>query len=132
MGSNTFFDVGTEIWNRKYRYEGSNGVPEDKTVQETWSRVARAAAAREKDRKLWEKNFLGILSGYRFLPGGRILSNAGTARSAVTMFNCYVMNKIDDSIEGIFDVVKDSAVTQKQGGGVGFDFSTLRPANSHS
>ncbi|MFA6566762.1 MAG: adenosylcobalamin-dependent ribonucleoside-diphosphate reductase [Victivallales bacterium] len=131
MGSNTFFDVGTEIWNRKYRYEGSNGVPEDKTVQETWSRVARAAAAREKDRKLWEKNFLEILSGYRFLPGGRILSNAGTARAAVTMFNCYVMNKIDDSIEGIFDVVKDSAVTQKQGGGVGFDFSTLRPANSH-
>ena len=131
MGSNIFFDVGTEIWNRKYRYEGSNGVPEDKTVQETWARVARAAAAREKDRKLWEKNFLGILNGYRFLPGGRILSNAGTARSAVTMFNCYVMNKIDDSIEGIFDVVKDSAVTQKQGGGVGFDFSTLRPANSH-
>ncbi|MFA6292291.1 MAG: adenosylcobalamin-dependent ribonucleoside-diphosphate reductase [Victivallales bacterium] len=131
MGSNTFFDVGAEIWNRKYRYEGSNGVPEDKTVQETWARVARAAAAREKDKKLWEKNFTELLSGYRFLPGGRILSNAGTARSAVTMFNCYVMNKIDDSIEGIFDVVKDSAVTQKQGGGVGFDFSTLRPANSH-
>jgi ribonucleoside-diphosphate reductase alpha chain len=131
VGTNTFFDVGAEIWNRKYRYEGSNGVPEDKTVQETWSRVARAAAAREKDRKLWEKNFFEILSGYRFLPGGRILSNAGTARSAVTMFNCYVMNRIDDSIEGIFDVVKDSAVTQKQGGGVGFDFSTLRPANSH-
>jgi ribonucleoside-diphosphate reductase alpha chain len=131
VGSNTFFDVGAEIWNRKYRYEGSNGVPEDKTVEETWSRVARAAAAKEKDKKLWEKNFLEILNGYRFLPGGRILSNAGTARSAVTMFNCYVMNKIDDSIEGIFDVVKDSAVTQKQGGGVGFDFSTLRPANSH-
>ncbi|HCE42355.1 MAG TPA: adenosylcobalamin-dependent ribonucleoside-diphosphate reductase [Lentisphaeria bacterium] len=126
-----FFDIGTEIWNRKYRYEGSNGLPEDKTIEETWKRVAKAAAAVEKNSREWEKKFNEILVDYRFLPGGRILSNAGTARDAVTMFNCYVMNKIDDSIEGIFDVVKDSAITQKQGGGVGFDFSTIRPVNSH-
>ncbi len=131
MSSKKFFDIGTEIWNRKYRYEGSNGLPADRTVEETWRRVAKAAAAVEKNPREWEKKFGEILSGYRFLPGGRILSNAGTARDAVTMFNCYVMNKIDDSIEGIFDVVKDSAVTQKQGGGVGFDFSTIRPVNSH-
>jgi len=131
VSSKKYFDIGVEIWNRKYRYEGSNGLPADKTIEDTWRRVAKAAAAVEKEQKEWEKKFFDILSGYRFLPGGRILSNAGTARAAVTMFNCYVMNKIDDSIEGIFDVVKDSAVTQKQGGGVGFDFSTIRPVNSH-
>ena len=131
VSSKKFFDIGEEIWNRKYRYEGSNGLPPDKSVNDTWRRVARAAASMENKPKEWEEKFFGILEGYKFLPGGRILSNAGTARAAVTMFNCYVMNRIEDSIEGIFDVVKDSAVTQKQGGGVGFDFSTIRPANSH-
>lgn len=123
-------DIGMEIWDRKYRYHGSKSIPEDKTVDDTWHRVARTAAANEKNSKYWETAFLEILSDYKFLPGGRILANAGTDRREVTMFNCYVMNTIEDSIEGIFNTVKDSALTQKQGGGVGFDFSTLRPAGS--
>ena len=127
-----FYDIATEIWNRKYRYMGNQkDIPEDKTIEDTLHRVARAVAANEQDARLWESKFEEILIPHYFLPGGRIIANAGTQRTEVTMFNCYVMNNIEDSIEGIFDTVKDSAVTQKQGGGVGFDFSSLRPKDSH-
>ncbi len=118
------------IWEKKYRYSGSSETPGDGNIGDTWARVAKAAAQNEKSPSKWEKRFSEILQDFKFLPGGRILANAGTARKAVTMFNCYVMNKIEDSIEGIFDTVKEAAVTQKHGGGVGFDFSTLRPGGS--
>ncbi len=67
------------------------------------------------------------MRGFRFLPGGRILAGAGTDRE-VTLLNCFVMGPIDDSMEGIFDALKEGALTMQQGGGVGYDFSTLRPA----
>jgi ribonucleoside-diphosphate reductase alpha chain len=123
-------EISRYIWDVKYRFRKSEEVM-DQTIEDTWRRVARAAAAAETDSKLWERKFHDILSGFRFLPGGRILANAGTSRTCTTMFNCYVMGTIGDSIEGIFDVVKDSALTQKQGGGVGFDFSTIRPRGSY-
>jgi len=126
-----FYDISNDIWNRKYRFKGNENASEDKTPKETMNRVAMSIAASEKDKSRWEKEFKEILTSQSFLPGGRIIANAGTKRSQVTMFNCYVMDTIPDSIEGIFDTVKDSAVTQKQGGGVGFDFSTLRPIDSH-
>ena len=126
------YDIAAEIWDRKYRYKGNQkDIPEDKTTEDTLHRVARAVASNEQDTRLWESKFEEILLPRYFLPGGRIIANAGTQRTEVTMFNCYVMNSIEDSIEGIFDTVKDSAVTQKQGGGVGFDFSSLRPKDSH-
>lgn len=127
----TRYDISEDIWNRKYRYQGGEDIPEDKSIEETMRRVAVTVAKSEKDRDRWQKAFEDILISQAFLPGGRIIANAGTQRTEVTMFNCYVMNTIQDSIEGIFDTVKDSAVTQKQGGGVGFDFSTLRPKDSH-
>ncbi len=77
----------------------------------------------------WEQAFFDILSDYRFLPAGRILSGAGTGRS-VTLFNCFVMGRIDDSMAGIFDALKDAALTMQQGGGIGHDFSTIRPAGA--
>jgi len=127
-----FYDIAEEIWERKYRYQGNHkDIPEDKSIEDTLHRVARAIAVNEQNARHWESKFEEILLGKYFLPGGRIIANAGTQRTEVTMFNCYVMNTIEDSIEGIFDTVKDSAVTQKQGGGVGFDFSTLRPKDSH-
>ena len=124
------YDIGTEIWNRKYRYHGSEDIPEDKTKNDTILRVAKAAAAKEKDREFWTGKFTEALSDFKFIPGGRIVANAGTKRTEVTMFNCFVMNRISDSIDGIFETVKESALTQKQGGGVGFDFSTIRPTGS--
>ncbi len=125
------YNISTDIWNRKYRYKGGEEFPEDKTPDDTMRRVAKACAAAEKDSEKWEQEFGDILRNFEFIPGGRIIANLGTSRDQVTMFNCYVMNKIEDSIEGIFDTVKESAMTQKQGGGVGFDFSTIRPEGSH-
>ncbi len=124
-------DISRHIWDMKYRYRrGDEAV--DGSIEDTWRRVARAAARAETDPELWaERFYTDLLSGFRFLPGGRILANAGTERDSTTMFNCYVMGAIDDSIEGIFEVVRESALTQKQGGGVGYDFSAIRPHGSH-
>lgn len=122
-----FADTHTEIWDNKYRYKNEDNEPIDETLEDTWRRVAYAVAVPEHDRRQWEETFYSILSTMEFLPAGRIIANAGTARKKVTMFNCYVMNTITDSMEGIFDAVTEAALTQKQGGGVGFDFSTLRP-----
>src|SRR3546814_12482551 len=66
------------------------------------------------------------MEGYRFLPAGRILAGAGTGRT-VTLFNCFVMGTIPDSMEGIFESLKEAALTMPQGGGIGYDFSTTRP-----
>ena len=125
------YDISHEIWSKKYRYQGCAETKKDETPEDTFRRVAKAISINEKDSAKWEKEFYSIMSGFQFLPGGRILANAGTKRTEVTMFNCFVMNKISDSIEGIFETVKESALTQKQGGGVGFDFSTIRPAGSN-
>jgi ribonucleoside-diphosphate reductase alpha chain len=69
---------------------------------------------------------LAALEDFRFLPAGRILAGAGTGRS-VTLFNCFVMGTIPDSMEGIFESLKEAALTMQQGGGIGYDFSTIRP-----
>ncbi|MCB2133020.1 MAG: adenosylcobalamin-dependent ribonucleoside-diphosphate reductase, partial [Rhodobacteraceae bacterium] len=63
---------------------------------------------------------------FRYLPAGRITAGAGTGRS-VTLFNCFVMGTIPDSMSGIFDALKEAALTMQQGGGIGYDFSTIRP-----
>ena len=74
--------------------------------------------------------FAQALAGYRFLPAGRILAGAGTDR-AVTLFNCFVMGTIPDSIGGIFAHLREAALTLQQGGGIGYDFSTLRPKGAY-
>ncbi|MDE2328432.1 MAG: adenosylcobalamin-dependent ribonucleoside-diphosphate reductase, partial [Rhodospirillales bacterium] len=62
----------------------------------------------------------------RFVPAGRIISGAGTARR-VTLFNCFVMGTIEDDLGAIFTHLREAALTMQQGGGIGYDFSTLRP-----
>ena len=66
------------------------------------------------------------MSGYRFLPAGRIIAGAGTDRK-VTLFNCFVMGTIEDDMGAIFNGLREAALTMQQGGGIGHDFSTLRP-----
>ncbi len=117
------------IWETRYRDPDAH--PPELDVDDTWKRVASAAAAIEKDPGLWRERFLSLLRGYRFLPGGRILAGAGTTRR-VTLFNCFVMGLIDDSLEGIFEALKEGALTMQQGGGVGYDFSTLRPRGARA
>jgi len=105
-------------------------VIHDKSIDDSWQRVAGTAAAVETaDQALWEARFLEILQGFRFLPGGRILAGAGTGRR-VTLFNCFVMGAIEDDLEHIFEALKEGALTMQAGGGIGYDFSTLRPEGS--
>ncbi len=113
----------------KYRFEGSSELPGDETVEQSWQRVARALAAAEPEaqRADWTNRFYTTLSGYRFLPAGRILAGTGTGRSKVTLFNCFVMGTLEDDMSGIFTGLKEAALTMQQGGGIGHDFSTLRP-----
>ncbi len=117
------------LWETRYR--DPDAQPPETSITDTFRRVARAAASVEADPELWSRRFLSILEGFRFLPGGRILAGAGTGRQ-VTLFNCFVMGLIEDSIEGIFDALKEGALTMQQGGGVGYDFSTLRPRGSRA
>ena len=118
--------ISEQIWDMKYRLKEADGVALDTTVEDTWRRIARALASVEKDSDHWEGVFYDALEDFKYLPAGRITAGAGTARS-VTLFNCFVMGTIPDSMGGIFDMLKEAALTMQQGGGIGYDFSTIRP-----
>ena len=118
--------ISEQIWDMKYRLKAADGTPVDTTVEDTWRRIARALAACETDPAAWEPRFYAALEDFRFLPAGRITAGAGTGRT-VTLFNCFVMGTIPDSMAGIFDALKEAALTMQQGGGIGYDFSTIRP-----
>ncbi|MXQ09622.1 adenosylcobalamin-dependent ribonucleoside-diphosphate reductase [Alphaproteobacteria bacterium GH1-50] len=118
--------IAEQIWDMKYRLKEADGTPIDQTVEDTWRRIARALAEVEDDAPAWESKFYGALEDFKYLPAGRITAGAGTARS-VTLFNCFVMGTIPDSMGGIFDMLKEAALTMQQGGGIGYDFSTIRP-----
>ncbi|HYM98674.1 MAG TPA: adenosylcobalamin-dependent ribonucleoside-diphosphate reductase [Aestuariivirgaceae bacterium] len=120
--------IARDIWDMKYRLKDAGGTPVDETVEHTWRRVANALAEPEHPsrRETLAVSFYEALEGHKFLPAGRILAGAGTGRR-VTLFNCFVMGKIHDSMNGIFDGLREAALTMQQGGGIGHDFSTLRP-----
>ncbi|MDE0346628.1 MAG: adenosylcobalamin-dependent ribonucleoside-diphosphate reductase, partial [Boseongicola sp.] len=118
--------IAEQIWDMKYRLKAADGTPVDRAVEDTWRRIARALAAQEAEPDVWEDRFYAALEDFRFLPAGRIVAGAGTDR-AVTLFNCFVMGTIPDSMAGIFEMLKEAAVTMQQGGGIGYDFSTVRP-----
>jgi len=117
------------LWRSRYR--NPDAQPVERDIRDTWDRVAHAVASVEKDAPLWRQRFRQQLEDGRFLPAGRILAGAGTARQ-VTLFSCFVMGIIEDSLSGIFDALKEGAITMQQGGGVGYDFSTLRPRGSRA
>jgi len=121
-------DISQQIWDMKYRLKAPDGTPVDADVESTWARVALALTQAEKpeDRRGHALDFAQALAGHRFLPAGRIIAGAGTDRS-VTLFNCFVMGTIQDSMDGIFSGLREAALTLQQGGGIGYDFSTLRP-----
>jgi ribonucleoside-diphosphate reductase alpha chain len=118
--------IAEQIWDMKYRFKDAEGAPIDATVEDSWHRIANDLASVEKDPKAWEGKFYSALEDFKFLPAGRITAGAGTARK-VTMFNCFVMGTVPDSMGGIFDMLKEAALTMQQGGGIGYDFSTIRP-----
>jgi ribonucleoside-diphosphate reductase alpha chain len=118
--------IAESIWDMKYRFKAADGTALDGSVEDTWRRIARALAEVEAEPAKWEAEFYAALEGFRFLPAGRITAGAGTGRS-VTLFNCFVMGTIPDTMEGIFTALKEAALTMQQGGGIGYDFSTIRP-----
>jgi ribonucleoside-diphosphate reductase alpha chain len=121
-------DVSHQVWDMKYRLKAPDGTPVDRDVADSWSRVALALADAEAPgrRVACALSFARALAGHKFLPAGRILAGAGTGRN-VTLFNCFVMGTIEDSMDGIFSALREAALTLQQGGGIGYDFSTLRP-----
>ena len=108
-------NISEEIHAMKYRSEGE-------TFREAMTRVAEAL----KDNESHFDNFRHILSNQRFLPAGRVQSAMGAPRK-VTPYNCFVSGTIEDSMSGIMDAAKNAARTMQLGGGIGYDFSTLRP-----
>jgi len=118
--------LSRHIWETRYRYV-LDGEVRERMLEATWRRVARAVASVEgEEKRSWEGRFYEVLARLELLPGGRILAGAGTAHR-VTLLNCFVMGLVEDSLDGIFEALKEGALTMQQGGGVGYDFSTLRP-----
>jgi ribonucleoside-diphosphate reductase alpha chain len=123
--------ISQQIWDMKYRLKSpahgaAPGEPIDKTIEDTWRRVATALAAAERDPAKWAERFYAAMDDFKFLPAGRVVAGAGSARD-VTLFNCFVMGAIPDDMGGIFAHLREAALTMQQGGGIGYDFSTLRP-----
>ena len=118
--------ISQQIWDMKYRLKTAAGAPVDKTIEDSWRRVAKALAQTEPKPARWRKPFYKALENFAFLPAGRILAGAGAKRK-VTLFNCFVMGTVPDDMAGIFEHLKEAALTLQQGGGIGYDFSTLRP-----
>ena len=95
-----FTAISQQIWELKYRLKSPDGDAVDKSLDESWQRVACAVAAVEEERDYWYSEFLSVMRDFRFLPGGRILAGAGTSRD-VTLFNCFVMGEIGDDLGGL-------------------------------
>src|SRR6266852_669123 len=131
----TVASISQQIWDMKYRLKGPAngpiaGEPIDKTIEDTWRRVARAVAAPEKDPERWAERFYAAMGDFRFLPAGRVIAGAGAGRQ-VTLFNCLVLGAIPDDMGRIFAHLREAALTMQQGGGIGYDFSTLRPRGAY-
>jgi len=118
--------ISQQIWDMKYRLKAPDGAAVDKTIEDTWRRVAEALAEPEADKAGWAGRFYRIMEDFKFLPAGRVVAGAGSGRS-VTLFNCFVMGTVPDDMGGIFTHLREAALTMQQGGGIGYDFSTLRP-----
>ncbi len=122
-------DLSARVFYDKYALRDPDGRVLERTPVEMWRRMARELASVEataEKRREWEEQFYWLLEDFRFIPGGRIMHGAGNHKR-VTAMNCYVIPVKDDSIESIFEWMKEAARTYSLGGGVGTDISVLRP-----
>jgi ribonucleoside-diphosphate reductase alpha chain len=129
MGSEALFDqpISEQIWRAKYQYKSST-APIDLNMRDTWFRVAAALAQAEQadQRGRATAQFMTAMEDFKLIPAGRILAGAGT-RHRVSLSNTFVMKTLPDSLPEVMDVIKEAALTMQMGGGLGYDFSTLRP-----
>jgi len=117
----------------RYALKDSAGRTLERTPAEMWRRVSDAIAAVQPTPELqraWAERFEAALRGFRFVPGGRILSGAGSGH-AVTLLNCFVLPSPEDSRAGILDNLKLVVEIMARGGGVGVNMSSLRPRGSY-
>ncbi|RMF06156.1 MAG: adenosylcobalamin-dependent ribonucleoside-diphosphate reductase [Candidatus Neomarinimicrobiota bacterium] len=120
-------DLGADVLKNKYL------APGESSPWHMWKRLARAIASVEKKKSLretWEKRFFQILEDFKFVPGGRIMHGAGREDITTTLNNCYVVGIKEDSINAIYEAIRNEAMTYKFGGGCGHDLSILRPSGS--
>ena len=129
-----FQEASMDIWDKKYRLVSKTGEPVDKTMDDTYKRVARALADVEApaQREHWHERFLWALRRGA-IPAGRITSNAGALehKPATSTINCTVSGTIQDSMDDILNKVHEAGLTLKAGCGIGYEFSTLRPRGAY-
>ncbi|MEK7186202.1 MAG: adenosylcobalamin-dependent ribonucleoside-diphosphate reductase [Patescibacteria group bacterium] len=120
--------IRQKVFLDRYALKGVEGELLEEAPEQMWERVARGIASNEKkeNRKLWEKKFYDVMEDFKFVPGGRILSGAGTDYE-VTYFNCFVIPSPKDSREGIIESLRQLVEIQSRSGGVGLNLSSLRP-----
>ena len=129
-----FQEASLDIWDKKYRLTAKDGTPIDKTMDDTYKRVARSLADVEVEdvREHWYERFLWALRRGA-IPAGRITSNAGALehKPATSTINCTVSGTIHDSMDDILKKVHEAGLTLKAGCGIGYEFSTLRPRGAY-
>lgn len=134
VNSIPFQEASLDIWDKKYRLCAKDGTPIDRSMDETYQRVARALAdvEREEVREEWFEKFLWSLRKGT-IPAGRITSNAGAQehKPATSTINCTVSGTILDSMDDILGKVHEAGLTLKAGCGIGYEFSTMRPRGAY-
>lgn len=120
--------IRQKVFLDRYSLKDEKGIATEQTPEAMWRRVARGIAQQEKKpvQKKWEDKFYEVMEDFKFVPGGRILSGAGTGYQ-VTYFNCFVIPSPKDSREGILESLKQLVEIQSRSGGVGLNLSSLRP-----
>jgi ribonucleoside-diphosphate reductase alpha chain len=134
VGDIQFQEASFDIWDKKYRLTAKDGSPIDKSMDDTYKRVARALADVESAecREQWFESFLWALR-HGAIPAGRVTSNAGALehKPATSTINCTVSGTIRDSMDDILTKVHEAGLTLKAGCGIGYEFSTLRPRGAY-
>jgi ribonucleoside-diphosphate reductase alpha chain len=134
VGSIPYQEASFDIWDKKYRLTSKDGSPIDKSMDDTYKRVARALADVESEpsREQWYESFLWALR-HGAIPAGRVTSNAGALehKPATSTINCTVSGTIRDSMDDILQKVHEAGLTLKAGCGIGYEFSTLRPRGAY-
>src|SRR6187399_851226 len=129
-----FQEASLDIWDKKYRLSAKDGTPVDKTMDDTYKRVARALADVELEpvRDQWYERFVWALRRGA-IPAGRVTSNAGALehKPATSTINCTVSGTIRDSMDDILKKVHEAGLTLKAGCGIGYEHSTLRPRGAY-
>ncbi|MGD0503694.1 MAG: adenosylcobalamin-dependent ribonucleoside-diphosphate reductase [Steroidobacteraceae bacterium] len=134
VGSIPYQEASYDIWDKKYRLIAKDGSPVDRSMDDTYKRVARALADVESPelREQWYESFLWALR-HGAIPAGRVTSNAGALehKPATSTINCTVSGTIRDSMDDILNKVHEAGLTLKAGCGIGYEFSTLRPRGAY-